>query len=101
MALYFLSERDNLAEYLLHEARSRIMQDAFIISLLSGPFLNRDAVKQKIRQVYLAGYNARYKTEILLFSATGEALDEQVSSNLGEWLTQQESTAQQTEYEGI
>ncbi len=101
MALYFLSERDNLAEYLLHEARSRIMQDAFIISRLSGPFLNRDAVKQKIRQVYLAGYNARYKTEILLFSATGEALDEQVSSNLGEWLTQQESTAQQTEYEGI
>ncbi|GIV37937.1 MAG: hypothetical protein KatS3mg032_2316 [Cyclobacteriaceae bacterium] len=101
MALYFLSDRDNLAEYLLHEMRSRIMQDAFIISRLSGPFLNRDAVKQKIRQAYLAGYHARYKTDIMLFSATGEPMDEQVNVNFSAWLRQQENTAQRTEYEGI
>lgn len=101
MAQYFLDERDNLAEYLLHEVREKISQDAFIRSRLSGPFLNRDAVKQKIKQIYLAGYNARYKVDIFLFSSSGEPLEENPQINFSDWLRYQESTAQRTEYEGI
>lgn len=101
MAQYFLSERDNLAEYLLHEIRGKISQDAFIRSRLSGPFLNRDAVKQKIKQVYLAGYIARYEADIFLFSSSGEPLEENLQINFSDWLTHQEGTAQRTEYEGI
>jgi signal transduction histidine kinase len=101
LAQYFLAERDNLAEYLLNEVREKISQDAFIRSRLSGPFLNRDAVKQKIKQIYLAGYHTRYKADIYLFSSSGEALEENMQINFSDWLRQQESTAQRTEYEGI
>ncbi len=101
MAQYFLDERDNLAEYLLHEVREKISQDAFIRTRLSGPFLNRDAVKQKIKQIYLAGYNSRYKVDIFLFSSSGEPLEENPQINFSDWLRYQESTAQRTEYEGI
>ncbi len=101
IAEYFLSDRDYLAEYLLHETRQKIMHDAFIRNRLSGLFLNKDAVKQKIRQVYLAGYNARYKTDILLFSSSGDPMEDDVSGNFSQWLRQQESTAQRTDYEGI
>ncbi|MCS6973451.1 MAG: HAMP domain-containing histidine kinase [Cyclobacteriaceae bacterium] len=101
MAQYFLAERDNLAEYLLHEVRNKISQDAFIRSRLGGPFLNREAVKQKIKQIYLAGYISRYKADIFLFSSSGEPLEESLTTNFIDWLKHQEGTAQRTEYEGL
>lgn len=100
MATYFLAERDNLAEYLLHEIRQKIEQDVFIRTRLNVPFLSREGIKQKIRQIYLSGYLARYKSEIFLFSSTGESWDEGVQMNLSTWLKHQEGF-QKTEYEGI
>lgn len=68
----FLIENDNLAEYLLSEANEKIKEDVFIQNRLSSPFLSKDIIKSKIRQVYLSNYFDRYDVQIYLYNAHGE-----------------------------
>jgi two-component system, NtrC family, nitrogen regulation sensor histidine kinase NtrY len=71
----FLIDRDIFGEYLLQETATKIENDAFIQTRIASPFLNRDAIRQKIRQVFLPGYFNKYDVEIFLFAASGESLD--------------------------
>jgi two-component system, NtrC family, nitrogen regulation sensor histidine kinase NtrY len=82
----FLIDRDDFGEYLLTEAADRIGQDLFIQTRLAGPFINKEAVRQKIRQVHIPGYFNRYTIQIHLFGTTGQLLDEPSGGSLEYWL---------------
>ncbi len=70
-ASQFLIENDLLGEYLLAEARENIHDDIFIQTRMSSPFIVKDAVKTKIRLVYLSNYFDKYDIRIYLFNANG------------------------------
>lgn len=71
----FLIENDNLAEFLLAEANEKIKEDVFIQSRMSSPFMSKDVVKSKIRQVYLSNYFDKYDVHIYLYNANGQPLE--------------------------
>jgi two-component system, NtrC family, nitrogen regulation sensor histidine kinase NtrY len=97
----FLIDRDNFGEYLLHETLQRIKSDAFIHSRIVSPFLSRDAIRQKIRQVFLPGYFNRYDVEISIFDAGGEPLGNRNPSSLAAVLNAYNRETSRTEYEGV
>ncbi len=71
----FLIENDNLAEFLLDEAIKNISEDVFIQSRLSSPFMSKDIVRSKIRQVYLSNYFDKYDVNIHLYNPNFEPYD--------------------------
>lgn len=97
----FLLERDNFGEYLLDEASKKIETDAFIQARMGGPFISKEAVKQKIRQVFLPGYFNKYAVDLLLFSGNGDPLDETTTENFSTWLSRFDTEAAKTEYPTI
>jgi len=81
-ATQFLIENDNLAEYLLSEVNNKIQADVFIQNRFSSPFLSKEVVKSKIKQVYLNNYFDKYEINIYLYNSSGEPFeDEQGSLN--------------------
>ncbi|HYC85273.1 MAG TPA: hypothetical protein VEB86_08630, partial [Chryseosolibacter sp.] len=52
----FLIDRDYFAEYLLYDASRKISHDAFIQSRIASPFFGKEAIRQKIRQIFLPSY---------------------------------------------
>lgn len=66
-----LIENDNLAEFLLSEANQKVKNDRFIQSTMSSPFLSKDIIETKIRQVYLSNYLDKYSIDIYLFNSSG------------------------------
>jgi two-component system nitrogen regulation sensor histidine kinase NtrY len=97
----FLVERDVLGEYLLQQASTAIARDPFIQSSLASPFLSRSSVRSKIKQVYLSSYFDRYDTEVHLFSATGEPLDDQSKTEVAAYALEYPAQSSQTGYRGI
>ncbi|MDH4089627.1 MAG: ATP-binding protein [Cyclobacteriaceae bacterium] len=97
----FLVNRDIFGEYLLHETAIKIENDAFIQSRLSTPFLNRDAIRQKIRQVFLPSYFNKYDVEIFLFGSTGEPLNNRSPATLSEFVDLYDKDALRTPAEGV
>lgn len=77
----FLIENDHLAEFLLSEINEKIKEDVFIQGRLSSPFLTKEIIKSKIRQVYLSNYFDKYDLDIYLYNANGEPLESQVLIN--------------------
>ncbi|MCA6073620.1 sensor histidine kinase [Fulvivirga sedimenti] len=71
----FLIENDNLAEFLLDEAIHKIAEDVFIQSRLSSPFMSKDIIRSKIRQVYLSNYFDKYDVNIHLYNPKFEPYD--------------------------
>lgn len=67
----FLVENDALAEFLLYDLNQKILNDLFIQSRLSSPYLGKDVIKDKIRQVYLSDYFNKYDINIYLFDSQG------------------------------
>jgi two-component system nitrogen regulation sensor histidine kinase NtrY len=96
----FLIDRDIFGEYLLQETANKIANDAFIQTRVASPFLNRDAIRQKIRQVFLPGYFNKYDVEIFLFSASGESLDNRSTLSFPE-LVKTNPEAQRTNFEEV
>jgi two-component system, NtrC family, nitrogen regulation sensor histidine kinase NtrY len=74
-ARQMLIENDNLAEFLLAEAAEKIQNDAFIKNRLSSPFVSKDIVAEKIRQVFLSKYFDKYDVQIYLYNANGKPFD--------------------------
>src|SRR5690606_35083988 len=68
----YIVDRDYFAEYLLDELSKKISNDVFIKSRVATPFLSKDAVKQKIRQVFLPSYFNKFDVEIYTFNASGQ-----------------------------
>jgi len=97
----FLIDKDDFGEFLLAEATEKIAGDFFIQSRLSGPFTNREAVRQKVRQVFIPGYFNKYTIDIHLYGATGDPLDELDSKNFSSWIADFDDDASRTPYEGI
>lgn len=100
-ATTFLIERDDFGEFLLHETAQKISNDLFIQTRLSGPFINKEAALQKIRQVFIPGYFNKYNVDILLFSSSGNPIDDGVKNTFSEWFSNQEGTLTKTTYENI
>ena len=97
----FLIERDYFAEYLLREASQDVAVDGFIQSRMVSPFMSKDPVRQKIRQVFLPTYFNKYDVEILLFNATGDGMDNTTDKSFGGYIAFYDTEAFRTEYSGV
>lgn len=97
----FLSDRDYLGEYLLGESVERISADPFIQTRLGSPFLSKAVVRQKVKQVYLNAYFDRYDIQIHLFNSTGSSYDNSTPLTFKELITNFQTEANKTNYEGV
>ena len=97
----FLVDRDIFGEYLLNETAVKVGRDVFIQTRISTPFLNRDAIRQKIRQVFLPSYFNKYDVEIFLFGPSGEPLNNRSQSTLSEFVGIYDQDAFRTTYDGV
>lgn len=97
----FLIDRDLFGEYLLRETAEKISQDAFSQITIASPFLSRDAVRQKIRQVFLPGYFNKYDVEIYIFNAAGQPLDNRTNVTFSEMIGSYDNDSYRTAYESV
>lgn len=97
----FLIDRDYFAEYLLHEVGHKVSNDMFIQSRISSPFLSKDAIRQKVRQVFVPSYFNKYDVEVLLFGAGGNPINNASPSSFAELITSYSQETSQTEYDGV
>ena len=70
--------QDHVAEYLLEEARKKIIDDAEIASLSANVDLNHDKISSILSQRYFSGYLARFESSVYIFypdsSGNGKSL---------------------------
>ena len=97
----FLIDRDYFGEYLLNETAEKISQDAFSQISIASPFLSRDAVRQKIRQVFIPSYFNKYDVEIHLFNAGGQPLDNRITATFSEIIGTYDDDSYRTAYETV
>ena len=83
----YLIDRDYFAEYLLQDAARKIAADAFIQSRIASPFLSKEAIRQKVRQVFLPSYFNKYDVEILLFGPGGTPINNRTPGSFSELLS--------------
>lgn len=69
-----LAQSDPFAEFLLSSSLIDISSDQFIISRYASPFLSKNTVISKIRQVFLNSYLNKYDQSIVLFDVKGQPL---------------------------
>ena len=85
-AAHFLIENDVLAEFLLAEAIENISNDVFIKSRMFSPFIsNKEAIKEKIKKVYLNKYFDRYELDIRLYNREGKLYNRDVEEDYSEF----------------
>ncbi|HET9485979.1 MAG TPA: ATP-binding protein [Chryseosolibacter sp.] len=97
----FLIDRDIFAEYLLNEASEDIASDAFIQTRLMSPFLGKEPVRQKIRQLFLPSYFNKYDIQIFIFNSFGAPIDNQVDVNFEQLVRGYQAEPFRTEYQNI
>lgn len=97
----FLIDRDIFAEYLLNEASDKIANDAFIQTRIMSPFLGKEPVRQKIRQLFLPSYFNKYDISIFIFNSFGAPVDNQVDLTFQELVRGYQDEPFLTEYENI
>ncbi len=97
----FLIDRDYFGEYLLRETAEKISKDAFSQIRMASPFLSRDAVRQKIRQVFLPSYFNKYDVEILFFNAAGQPLGNHSDATFSEIIGLYNDDSFLTDYESV
>ncbi len=73
-ANHFLIENDDFAEYLLEDASDQIKKDVFINNRIASPFSSKDAIADKIRQVYLNAYFEKFDVRIYIFDGDGQSI---------------------------
>ena len=97
----FLIDRDIFAEYLLNEAAQKIANDAFIQTRIMSPFLGKEPIRQKIRQLFLPSYFNKYDIRIFIFNSFGAPVDNQVELTFQELVRGYQDEPFLTEYENI
>lgn len=98
----FLIERDYFGEYLMREAADKIATDAFILSRMNNPLLDKEVIKHKIEQVSLSGYFNRYTVSIRLFDQLGVPLQSETDTmNFSRLSKQYNQDKFKTEYNNI
>ncbi|MEO5977575.1 MAG: HAMP domain-containing sensor histidine kinase [Chryseolinea sp.] len=97
----FLIDRDIFGEYLLDDMAKKITNDAFIQTRINIPILSREAVRQKIRQIFIPSYFNKYDVEIWLFAAAGEPLNNRTDASLSQFIGNYDQAAYRTAYDGV
>ena len=97
----FLIDRDIFAEYLLSEASEKIANDAFIQTRIMSPFLGKEPVRQKIRQLFLPSYFNKYDIQIYIFNSFGAPVDNQTDISFEQLIRGYREDPFLTEYENI
>ncbi|SKC86255.1 sensor histidine kinase [Ohtaekwangia koreensis] len=97
----FLIDRDDFGEYLLSETASNVSQDIFIQKRITSIFLSYDAIRQKIRQVFLPAYFNKYDVDIFLFNAAGQPLDDLTSTTFSGLIARYDQEAYRTQYDNV
>lgn len=97
----FLIDRDYLGESLLQDVVNQVASDVFIQTRLASPFLGKDAVRQKVRQVFIPNYFNKYDEEIFLFNALGEPLENRMATTFSQLVSQYDKEAYRTDYQGV
>lgn len=69
-----LAQSDPFGEFLLSNALKDLSSDQFIKSRFASPFLSKNTVISKIKQVFLNSYLNKYEQSIVLFDAKGTPL---------------------------
>ncbi len=96
-----LIEDDVFAEYLIDETVKKVNQDPFISNWMTSPFVSKDIISRKIRQVYLGRYLDKYSVQILLFNQQGESLDGSTSIDYETILNRFAVQQNETDFEGV
>ncbi len=97
----FLIDRDIFAEYLLNDAWQKIANDAFIQTRIMSPFLGKEPVRQKIRQLFLPSYFNKYDVQIYIFNSFGGSIDNQGQLSFRELVQGYQRDPFRTDYENI
>lgn len=97
----FLIDRDIFAEYLLDEASEKIANDAFIQTRIMSPFLGKEPVRQKIRQLFLPNYFNKYDVQIFIFNSFGAPVDNALDVTFQDLVGGYQQDPYRTEYENI
>jgi two-component system nitrogen regulation sensor histidine kinase NtrY len=97
----FLIDRDYFGEYLLNQVSLKIAKDAFTQARITSPFLGKEAIGQKIRQVFLPSYFNKYDVKIHIFNATGNPIDSREGTTLSDIVNRYNEDSFRTSYEGI
>src|SRR5690606_37014018 len=97
----FLIDRDIFAEYLLGEASEKIASDAFVQTRIMSPFLGKEPVRQKIRQVFLPTYFNKYDIEIFIYNSFGAPLDNKRDMSFEELVSGYQEEPFRTDHENI
>lgn len=97
----FLIDRDYFGEYLLDETADKISKDVFSQISIASPFLSRDAVRQKIRQVFIPSYFNKYDVEIYIYNAAGQPLDNRTTATFSQIIGAYDDDSFRTAYENV
>ena len=97
----FLIDRDYFGEYLLNETADKISKDVFSQISIASPFLSRDAVRQKIRQVFISSYFNKYDVEIYIFNAAGQSFDNRTTATYNQMIGAYDHENFRTAYENV
>ncbi len=97
----FLIDRDIFAEYLLNDASQKIANDAFIQTRIMSPFLGKEPIRQKIRQLFLPSYFNKYDIQIFIFNSFGGSIDNLAGLSFRELVQGYQRDPFRTEYENI
>ncbi|HET6542295.1 MAG TPA: hypothetical protein VFG46_17515, partial [Chryseolinea sp.] len=97
----FLIDRDPFGEYLLQEIAEKISHDAFSQLRIASPILSLDAVRQKIRQVFIPSYFNKYDVEIYIFNAAGQPLDNRTNATFSQIIGSYDNDSFRTAYKSV
>src|SRR5690606_2629402 len=97
----FLIDRDIFAEYLLNEASGKIANDAFIQTRIMSPFLGKEPVRQKIRQLFLPTYFNKYDVRIFIFNSFGAPVDNNTDQSFEDLMGGYQQEHYRTDFENI
>jgi two-component system, NtrC family, nitrogen regulation sensor histidine kinase NtrY len=97
----FLIDRDYFGEYLLGELSRKISRDQFIQKRVGNPFFSKDAVRQKIRQLFIPSYFNKYDVEIFVFNASGELVEGRSGITFPSLVANYDYESFRTDYKGV
>lgn len=65
VAKKLINQRDHVAEFLLSDFRKNLIDDAYVKSFFTNPFLPKSAIEERLNKLYLRAYLKKFDQEIL------------------------------------
>lgn len=97
-----LAKTDPFAEFLFSTALNDLAKDPFIVARLNSPFLSKNAVLTKIKQVFLNSYLNKYEQSIVLFDSKGAPLKNvRYRKNIFEIISKIDPANSRTDYPSV